>query len=137
MHQKKRILTGDRPTDRLHLGHYVGSLANRVRLQDEVEGNPVFIYHQFFNHDREEVEELKARYRSGKVGDIEVKERLAAAINAFLEPMRQRRADYAAQPRLVDEILAAGNERMRAEGKETMELVREAMGLSAPISYNQ
>ncbi len=134
MHQKKRILTGDRPTDRLHLGHYVGSLANRVRLQDEVEGNPVFIYHQFFNHDREEVEELKARYRSGKVGDIEVKERLAAAINAFLEPMRQRRADYAAQPRLVDEILAAGNERMRAEGKETMELVREAMGLSAPIS---
>jgi len=32
---KNRILTGDRPTGRLHLGHYVGSLANRVRLQDE------------------------------------------------------------------------------------------------------
>ena len=32
---KKRILTGDRPTGRLHLGHYVGSLANRVKLQDE------------------------------------------------------------------------------------------------------
>src|SRR5919201_1738626 len=34
---KQRILTGDRPTGKLHLGHYVGSLANRVRLQDEYE----------------------------------------------------------------------------------------------------
>ncbi len=34
---RKRILTGDRPTGKLHLGHYVGSLANRVRLQDEYE----------------------------------------------------------------------------------------------------
>ena len=34
---KKRILTGDRPTSRLHIGHYVGSLENRVKLQDEFE----------------------------------------------------------------------------------------------------
>lgn len=34
---KKRILTGDRPTGRLHLGHYVGSLENRVILQDDYE----------------------------------------------------------------------------------------------------
>ena len=37
MSDRKRILTGDRPTGRLHLGHYVGSLRNRVRLQDEYE----------------------------------------------------------------------------------------------------
>ena len=35
--EKKRLLTGDRPTGRLHLGHYVGSIANRIRLQDEYE----------------------------------------------------------------------------------------------------
>ncbi|MEQ8236154.1 MAG: tryptophan--tRNA ligase, partial [Syntrophomonadaceae bacterium] len=35
MTDKKRILTGDRPTGKLHLGHYVGSVANRVRLQEE------------------------------------------------------------------------------------------------------
>ncbi len=35
MTSKKRILTGDRPTGKLHLGHYVGSVANRVRLQEE------------------------------------------------------------------------------------------------------
>lgn len=34
---KKRILTGDRPTGKLHIGHYVGSLQNRVKLQDEYE----------------------------------------------------------------------------------------------------
>ena len=34
---RKRILTGDRPTGKLHLGHYVGSVRNRVRLQDEYE----------------------------------------------------------------------------------------------------
>ena len=37
MSERKRILTGDRPTGRMHLGHYVGSLRNRVRLQDQYE----------------------------------------------------------------------------------------------------
>ena len=37
MAERKRVLTGDRPTGRLHLGHYVGSLANRVRMQDDYE----------------------------------------------------------------------------------------------------
>ena len=35
MKEKKRILTGDRPTGKLHIGHYFGSLQNRVKLQDE------------------------------------------------------------------------------------------------------
>ncbi|HTP27190.1 MAG TPA: tryptophan--tRNA ligase, partial [Anaeromyxobacteraceae bacterium] len=65
---------------------------NRIRadIPGTVEGNPVFIYHELFNPDTAEVEDLKARYRAGKVGDVEVKRKLAAALNAFLEPMRQR-----------------------------------------------
>ncbi len=102
----------------------------RADVPGRVEGNPVFVYHGFFNPDREEVEELKARYRSGRVGDVEVKERLAAATNNFLEPIRQRRAGYASRPGLVEEILAAGNARMRAEAQETIRLVREATGLT-------
>ena len=39
MSERKRVLTGDRPTGKLHLGHYVGSLQNRVKLQDEYECN--------------------------------------------------------------------------------------------------
>ncbi len=105
---------------------------NRIRadIPGTVEGNPVFIYHDLFNPDTAEVEDLKARYRAGKVGDVEVKRKLAAALNAFLEPMRERRARLAARPGLVDEILAAGNARMRAVAHQTMERVHNSMGLT-------
>jgi tryptophanyl-tRNA synthetase len=104
---------------------------NRIRadIPGRVEGNPVFAYHDAFNPDAEEVADLKARYRQGKVGDVEVKRRLAAALNTFLEPLRDRRARAASQPGLVEEILAEGTRRMRREAQDTMRLVREAMGL--------
>ncbi len=104
----------------------------RLRATDPgtVEGNPVFSYHDAFNPDRAEVEELKARYRAGKVGDVDVKARLARALNAFLDPLRERRAAYAAQPQKVREILMTGTCRMRAEAQATMRLVREATGLN-------
>ena len=103
---------------------------NRVRadIPGRVDGNPVFIYHDAFNPDQAEVEDLKHRYRAGKVGDVEVKRKLARALNGFLEPIRERRAALEARPETVDEILHAGNERMRREARATMELVREAMG---------
>jgi tryptophanyl-tRNA synthetase len=101
----------------------------RADIPGRVEGNPVFIYHEAFNDDKQEVAELKERYRRGKVGDSEVKKRLAQAINRFLDPIRGRRARYAAQPELIKEILVSGNRRMRKESEETMVLVREAIGL--------
>ena len=94
-----------------------------------VEGNPVFIYHDAFNPDHEEVQDLKQRYRAGKVGDVEVKQKLARALNAFLDPLRERRARYAAEHRQVEEILREGTRRMQQEAQETMSLVRQAMGL--------
>ncbi len=66
----------------------------RADVPGRIEGNPVFVYHDAFNADRDEVEELKERYRRGKVGDVEVKEKLARAINDFLAPIRERRARY-------------------------------------------
>ncbi len=105
---------------------------NRVRadIPGRVEGNPVFIYHDLFNPDTEEVEDLKGRYRTGTVGDVEVKRKLAKALNDFLEPVRERRAEFAAKDGLVEEILHAGNRAMREVARETMERVREAMGLT-------
>lgn len=105
---------------------------NRVRadIPGQVEGNPVFIYHDAFNPDREEVEDLKSRYRAGRVGDVEVKKKLAAAINNFLEPIRERRASFEKQDGLVEDILREGNARARAIAAETMELVRSSMGLT-------
>jgi tryptophanyl-tRNA synthetase len=104
---------------------------NRVRadVPGQVEGNPVFVYHDAFNPDRDEVDELKERYRHGKVGDVTVKNKLARAINEFLDPIRERRAYYAARPGLIEEILYSGNRRMYRESAHTMHLVREAMGI--------
>ena len=104
----------------------------RADVPGRVEGNPVFTYHEGFNLDREEVEDLKQLYRQGRVGDVAVKDRLARAINRFLDPIRERRAHYEAQPGLVEEILHSGIQRMRRESDETMFLVHEAMEMVTP-----
>lgn len=101
----------------------------RADIPGTVEGNPVFIYHDAFNPDRDEVEDLKARYRAGKVGDVEVKERLARALNALLDPIRARREELRARPDQVREILEAGSRRARAVAAEKMEQVRDAVKL--------
>jgi tryptophanyl-tRNA synthetase len=105
---------------------------NRIRadIPGRVEGNPVFQYHDAFNDDADEVADLKARYRKGSVGDVEVKKKLAAAINRFLEPIRERRAKYSAQKGLVEDIIQAGSLRARAECQKTLEECRSAMGLT-------
>ncbi len=104
----------------------------RIRATDPgtVEGNPVFMYHDAFNSNKEEVAELKERYRAGRVGDVEVKKRLIAALNQFLEPIRERRQKYLAKPKLVDEIIHHGTEKVSAEAQETVRLMREAMGMT-------
>jgi len=96
-----------------------------------VEGNPVFVYHDAFNPNKAEVDDLKARYLTGKVGDVEVKQKLALAINNFLDPIRERRAKYETQTGLVDEIIYNGTLKMREEARETLNLAKKAMGLSA------
>jgi tryptophanyl-tRNA synthetase len=101
----------------------------RADIPGKVEGNPVFIYHDAFNPNVEEVEDFKTRYRQGKVGDVEVKTSLALAINNFLDPIRERRSKYLQNPELVDEILHEGTKKMRVEANETMTQVREAMGM--------
>ncbi len=82
----------------------------RIHATDpgHVEGNPVFMYHDAFNPDEAEVQDLKERYVKGTVGDVEVKQKLALALNTLLDPIRERRAHYEARPKLVREALAAG-----------------------------
>src|SRR5438067_5244845 len=84
---------------------------NRVRadIPGTVEGNPVFVYHDAFNTDTDEVEDLKARYRAGKIGDVEVKTKLAIALNARLDPIRDRREAVLAHPDRLKEILFEGS----------------------------
>ncbi len=101
----------------------------RADIPGTVEGNPVFIYHDAFNGNADEVDDLKTRYRAGRVGDVEVKTKLAAALNDVLEPLRERRAALLARPGHLREILFEGSKKARAEAARKMEAVREAMRL--------
>ncbi|CAN5631597.1 tryptophan--tRNA ligase [soil metagenome] len=102
----------------------------RADIPGTVEGNPVFIYHQAFNPDAAEVADLEARYREGKVGDVEVKNKLARALNTHLEPIRLRRAELLAQPGLLRDILHEGSRKARAVAQDTLARVRAAVKLS-------
>ncbi len=99
----------------------------RADIPGTVEGNPVFLYHDAFNTDTAEVDDLKSRYRAGTVGDVEVKRKLASAINAVLEPMRERRAELLSRPNGIRDILFDGSSRARAIATETMNRVRDAV----------
>ena len=116
---------------------------NRVtgREPGNVEGNPVFTYHDAFNPDKERVAELKEMYRRGGenekgkplLGDVQVKRELAAALNEFLAPIRERRAELARDEDYVWDVLKEGTARGRARAGEVMEQVRRAMKIDYPL----
>lgn len=105
---------------------------NRIHPTDPgtVEGNPVFMYHDTFNPNVGEVAELKERYKKGTVGDVEVKQKLALAINTFLEPIRERHAYYEARPDDVWAMLYEGTKKTQHIAEETMQEVRAAMKIN-------
>jgi tryptophanyl-tRNA synthetase len=102
----------------------------RADIPGTVEGNPVFTYHRAFNPNIAEVEDLEDRYRAGRVGDVEVKTKLADALNARLDPIRERRAAVLARADWLKEILFEGSRRARRVAAETMTRVREAMKIA-------
>jgi tryptophanyl-tRNA synthetase len=101
----------------------------RLRATDpgHVEGNPVFTYHDAFNPNKDEVEEMKRLYRIGGIGDVAVKRALIKALNEFLDPIREKRAGYESQPEYVREIAMEGTRKALKVAEETMALVRHAM----------
>jgi len=103
----------------------------RIHATDpgHIEGNVVFAYLEAFCPDKEEFEDLKDKYRKGKIGDVQVKKRLIEILNDFLKPIREKRKEFESKPKLIREILLSGIEVARKEAKETLKLVREAMHL--------
>jgi len=111
-------------------GMYTDPKRIRADIPGTVEGNPVFIYHDVFNPDKAEVDDLKRRYREGRVGDVEVKKKLARAINAFLEPIRERRAEIEAQSGLVEQVIYEGTVKTSQIAESTALAMKKAMGLT-------
>lgn len=100
---------------------------NRVRadIPGKVDGNPVFIYHDIFNQNEQEVEDLKERYRTGGVGDVEVKEKLTRALNKHLDPIREKR--NALEDKEVYKIIEEGAAKARARARKTMTKVKKCL----------
>ena len=101
----------------------------RADIPGTVEGNPVFMYHDAFNADKAEVDDLKTRYRAGTVGDVEVKTKLAKAVNTVLDPLRERRREMLNRPGQIREIVYEGSRKARTIAQATMERVRDAVKL--------
>ncbi len=137
--QKKMSKTSD---NAIYLSDSVGEVEKKVMKMytdpsrihptdpGHLEGNPVFAYLDVFSSDRDELSDLKKRYRAGRVGDVEVKQRLAEIINAFLEPFRRRRAEYEDSPKQIDKILSDGIDRARQAASVTLLAVKKAMHIN-------
>jgi tryptophanyl-tRNA synthetase len=93
----------------------------------QVEGNVVFTYLDIFHPDKEEVESLKAHYRRGGLGDMTIKNILNNSIQDLLKEIREKRGTI--KQKDVQEILYNGTAKASKQAKQTMEEVREAIGV--------
>ena len=104
---------------------------NHIRVEDPgcVENNTVFTYLDAFYKDKEHLEELKAHYRRGGLGDVKLKRLLIDVLEEELAPIRARRKALEENKEYLYEVLRKGSERAREVAAETLKEVREAMGI--------
>jgi tryptophanyl-tRNA synthetase len=124
-------------TERKVMSMYTDPTRTHTTDPGHVEGNPVFVYHDIFNPDKAEVEELKSRYRKGSVGDVVVKGRLVEVLNAYLAPLRERRAEYISQPKMLMEVLFSGTVKAKFIAQQTLEEAHQKMGLLHSQSFSE
>lgn len=104
---------------------------NHIRVDDpgQVEGNMVFTYLDVFGTDKEYIEELKAHYRQGGLGDVKIKRYLIDVLEAEFAPIRERREELAKDPGAIMEILRQGSLKAEKVAAETLDEVKRAMGI--------
>ena len=99
-------------------------------IPGKVEGNPVFIYHDIFNSNKEELDDFKDRYSKGKIGDVEVKKSLIKNINNFLNPIREKRSEILKNKSEILDIIIEGSNTAREVARGNLELIKDAMSLN-------
>lgn len=105
---------------------------DHIRVEDpgKIEGNVVFAYLDVFAKDKQKVEEMKAHYQKGGLGDVAVKMYLVEVLDEILKPIREKREELAKNPEEVYKILAIGSEKARDKAQETLEEVKDAMQIN-------
>jgi tryptophanyl-tRNA synthetase len=101
----------------------------RLKATDKgtTENNPLWIFHDTFNHDTAWVNEAKAKYRAGEIGDMECKKRLIDVLVELIGPIQKRRDEFASDPDQVLKILRQGSEKANSVAEETLRLAKIAM----------
>ena len=102
---------------------------NRIHKTDkgQVEGNIAFVYHDAFNDNIDEVRDLKERYQSGNVGDVEVKEKLFLAMNNKLSSIRDKRIEAKSKINSLYEMMLEHTKHTKNIAKETVDKMKEVM----------
>lgn len=105
---------------------------NHIHVEDpgKVEGNTVFTYLDVFDPDKDRVAELKAEYQKGGLGDVKIKRYLNKVLENELTPIRERREKFAQDEDVVYEMLLEGSKKANKVANETLEEVRDAIGLN-------
>lgn len=105
---------------------------NHIHVEDpgKVEGNTVFTYLDVFDPDKDKVAGLKAEYQKGGLGDVKIKRYLNKVLEAELAPIRERREKYAQDEDAIYEMLLEGSKKANTVANETLEQVRDAIGLN-------
>ena len=105
---------------------------NHIHVEDpgQVEGNTVFTYLDAFDPDKDKVAALKAEYRHGGLGDVKIKRYLNEVLQAEFDPIRKRRAEFEKDPAAVMAILKAGSEKANVVANQTLQEVRDAIGIN-------
>jgi tryptophanyl-tRNA synthetase len=111
---------------------YTDPTRTHAGIPGRVDGNPVFVYLHAFGReaDRQTIVDLEARYKEGRVGDVDVKAFLVEVLERFLDPIRRRRQEYEERPDEVIRILRRGTDRARSEAALTLAKVRNNMKLT-------
>ncbi|CAN5397750.1 tryptophan--tRNA ligase [soil metagenome] len=89
--------------------------------------NPLWAFHETFNHDTAWVDEHRAMYAKGSVGDVVIKRKLVEVMNALIEPIRTKRKYFEARPDDVIDALKQGTQRANVIAEETLSLAKKAM----------
>lgn len=124
------ILLADGPDEvqRKIMNMYTDPKRQRASDKGQIDNNPLWIFHDIFTSDKAWVEEAKAQYQAGQIGDVACKRKLIEAINELLAPMHERRKAYANSPDYLLQVLRQGAQKANVIASETLEKVREAIG---------
>ncbi|MCY2951846.1 MAG: tryptophan--tRNA ligase [Planctomycetota bacterium] len=109
------------------MGMYTDPKRIRVTDPGTVENNPLWIFHETFNPDKQWVADNEEAYRQGKVGDVTCKKKLIEILNAILDPIRTRRKHFEVRPHDVVDALRIGTQRANAVAEQTLALAKKAL----------